>query len=182
MNFNPETTCDELENSARFLRENYEEASTFYYFYSKMGIYEGTKIYDKYANTGLDYRILNENYLYNFYDKTTANIPPILELVADHTWIIDFLHFEATQLIYMNQLMGTSVGKKYTDIRKKLNDQNYEFFMNAVNLARNKGSQAAIYDLVDDFKAKVNRSIAEYKQLIPQIVSQSKYIIREPLE
>ncbi|OHD70358.1 MAG: hypothetical protein A2W19_16280 [Spirochaetes bacterium RBG_16_49_21] len=96
--------------------------------------------------------------------------------------MIDFLHYETTNLIYMNQLIRTPVGGKYAAIRKKLNDQNYEFFINAIEISRNKGSQAAIYDLVGDFKAKVNRSIVEYKQLIPQIVSQSKYIIREPLE
>lgn len=182
INFNPESTCDELESSVRFLHEHHHEASMFYYLYNKMGIFEGTKIYKEYINKAHEFEFNNGNYTYNFYDKKTAVVFAILNMVLDYARIIDFLHFEATHLIYMNNLAETIVGGKYNVLKKQLNEQNYYFFMNALEIGRKKGSQHVMLDLIEDFKKRIIVSISEYQRLIPIILEHSTYILKEPLE
>jgi radical SAM superfamily enzyme YgiQ (UPF0313 family) len=178
INFNPESDRDELLGSARFLHDT-NEASFFYYFFNRIGILEGTRLYDKYVNK---LRISGGEYTYDFNDPLAAAVFAVLLLVQEHTRVIDFLHFEATQLIYMNGLAGTPSGLKYAALKKTLNGNNYDFFLNTVDVCERKDSPGAILDLIDDFKLKVNNSILNYTKLIPEIVDQSKYVLREPMK
>lgn len=182
INFNPETTCDELESSARYLYEHHQEASIFYYLYNKMGIFEGTKIHAEYSKGKNEFEFNGGNYMYNFYDRGTSVVFAVLNMVLDYARIIDYLHFEATHLIYMNNLAGTSVGKRYFGLKKKLNEQNFEFFNNALEIGRRKGSMHVMLDLIDSFKREIKMSISDYQQLIPEIVNHSSYILKEPLK
>ena len=181
INFNPETTCDELENSARFLYEDLGEAALFTYLYNKLGIFSGTKSFDRYMK-GNKCSINSADYSYDFFDRETGIVAMLLDFVLDHIRIIDFLYYEATILFYMNQLMGTPVWKKYIDLKKTLNRQNYYFFINAVGIVRKNKPFTEMIAMIGDFKTKVKQSVAEFKLLIPQIVSQSNYILREPLQ
>ncbi|MBN1497613.1 MAG: hypothetical protein JXA07_12625 [Spirochaetes bacterium] len=181
INFNPETSCDEIEHSAHFLHQHNHEASLFNYFYTKMGIFEGTKHHERYTGRKDCIDFHGGNYSYEFHDRNTAAVFALLTMVLDHARLIDFLHFEATHLLYMNQLAETSAGKKYIELKKRSSEQNYEFFINALEISRKRGSLNVILDLIDDYKRKTRRMIPDYKKLIQQIVGISTHILREPL-
>ena len=176
INFNPESDREELLGSARFLHDN-NQASYFYYFFNRLGILEGTRLYDKYANN-----LKGGDYTYEFYDPLAAAVFAVLLLVQEQTRVVDFLHFEATQLIYMNGLTNTPVGVKYTTLKKNLNENNYDLFLNAVDVSGKKNSVGAILDLIVDFNIKVKNSILNYKKLFPEIINQSNYILIDPIK
>jgi hypothetical protein len=85
-------------------------------------------------------------------------------------------------LIFTNNLLDTSLGKKYKILKNKLNDQNYEFFINTVEICEKGISLSAVMDLIDNFKKKIQVSIKDHLDFIPLIVEQSKYVLKEPLK
>ncbi|MBN2080495.1 MAG: hypothetical protein JW838_16110, partial [Spirochaetes bacterium] len=99
INFNPETTSDELEESAGFLHRNNSEASNFHYLYNNLGIYEGTRLFDRYKEERLEMTISGSDYRYTFRHRETSVAFAALTFVMDRTQILDFLHFEATHLV-----------------------------------------------------------------------------------
>ena len=181
INFNPETTFQELENSAVFLHETHDEASNFHYFMNRLSIFEGTRIYDRYKALGLKFFPQNDMYVYNFFDPRINYLYNILKTVFDITQVSDFIHFEATHLIYANRLNESRIGKRYEQIKKKLSDQNFDFFMDVARMARKQNSDAGIFNRITDYTKTANESIREYKMFIKEIVSASRLVLKEPL-
>lgn len=181
INFNPETTIEELENSAVFLHETHQEASNYHYLVNRLSIFEGTAVYDKYKALGLEFSLNNDVYSYSFFDPRINNIYGILKMVFELTQVCDFLHFEATHLIYANKLYGTDIGKRYEMIKRKLNDQNFDFFMEVIRLAGKKDPDASILNQISDFIERVNESIREYKIFFQEIIAASRLVLREPI-
>jgi hypothetical protein len=182
INFNPATTVDELKKSLVFLHENHFEASNFHYLFNKLGIYEGTQLYANYKNEDFTISIADREYYYDFNDRRTAIVYSILKFAVNQTQILDFIHFESTHLIYMNQLQQNSIGKKYMNMKKRINDMNYEFFSNAIQIGQQEGSLGDILDLVGDFKKKLSHAIRDYIMLLPEIISNSSFVLQEPLK
>lgn len=177
INFNPDTTCEELRHSAQFLYKN-NLASTFYFFINKMGILEGTKQYEVHYKNNPEFE---GNYNYSFKDKDTAALYALLMFVEDEERLMDFLYYEATQLIYMNQLFSSKEGVRYCKLRKDLNQCNYDFFINALEVSIKKGSVSSIFDLIADHKKNLGRLRYDYKNLILDIEPFATYLLKEPL-
>jgi radical SAM superfamily enzyme YgiQ (UPF0313 family) len=182
INFMPESSFNELENSAEFLHDLEDEISNFHYLTNKLKLFEGTKIYEKYRSEGLKFEIDNIDYVYTFLDKRIEFLYSILKMVYDSTNILDFLHYEATHLIYTNQLQHTDTGKKYLMIKRKISNLNYNFFMKALKISKKEESASQMFDLINDFEKEIKDTMYKYKSFIPEIVKKSTYILKEPLK
>lgn len=184
INFNPESTLDELEDGAHFLFENNMQASNFHNLYNKLDLYDGTKLLEAFRKNNLhDITWKYGEYKYEFADRGVGFLSNFLSMfVLDLTYVLDFLNYEASYLIYMNRLLESKTGKLFMKIRKEINENNYIFFSNAIELCGESEPLGSLLEIMGDFKEKTKKSILEYKKLIPEILSNADYIIEEPLK
>jgi hypothetical protein len=183
INFNPESTLDELADSALFLYENNMQASNFHNLYNKVELYDGTKLLEIYRKNKL-YNITWDNgaYKYEFADRRVGYLSNCLSMfVLDQMYLLDFLNYEASNLIYMNQLLESETGKLFMKTRRDINKNNYNFFIKAVDICRDRESLGPLLEIMGDVKEKIKKSIMAYKSLIPRILINADYIIQEPL-
>lgn len=182
INFYPEATFEELKNSADFLYKNHQQAATFYHLQNKLNIFEGSKLFKMYTEKGGEVRVENAQYIYSFTNKNVGFLHNFLSMyTTQNVDILDYLDYEAACLIYMNQLLDTPAGKEYLSLKSEINENNYSFFINAIDICRNDPNIIPLMDLVNDFKNKVHQSILKYQAFIIAIAESAERKIKEAL-
>lgn len=133
INFNPATTLNELEQSAKFLRDNGREAANFTNLAQGLRFYEGTRVCQTYPEQAKNYEIRNGEFFYSF---DNLEVQRIYEHLAEVKKIedglmgrIDSLNYEITDLVYLNQIQNTELGKIYFQVAEKRNQLNTEYFL-----------------------------------------------------
>ena len=170
MNFQPETTLDELKESAKFLYETNMEASYFHYLCNQLNILEGTKIYNRYLNSGRARKNeLNGILECEFNDKRVKNINSILNSLSDRSRKIDFFINEIGNLIYANNLINSQEGLSYNNIRRTICDNNMRIYNEIINNIEKENAVAAYINASDDYEILYNESIISFKQLLSSI-------------
>ena len=185
INFNPFSTLEELENNARFLHENHDQASQFLYLSKKLQLFEGTRFFDNYVrdNDVSADGISGAEYLYDFKDRRVGRVSSIIKLVQNETMMFDCVDFETSTLLYVNQLQNGKYGKEYASLKKEISNNNFEFFMKLLDLCGKDDSNAVdVFDLLGDYKEKFKKNIGRTKDLYVKIKENSQYVINEPVE
>lgn len=177
INFNPESTFEELENSARFLYENCMEAANFTNLCQGLRMYEGSKILERYKKKGLNnIRIMDGEYRYDFEDKAVGEFFEYLDSVRGRiTDSLDNVNYETTDMIYINQIQDTELGKEYRKMRSRVNELNYNFFMQALEKFRIGKNKEILEELRSEFLIKSEKLLNGYRGLHFEILSLSEH-------
>jgi len=133
INFNPATTISELEESVSFLRDNGREAANFTNLSQGLRFYEGTSICKRFSKQAKNYKMKKGECFYEFENPKVQDIYEHLsELKNERNGlmdIIDNLNYEITDLVYINQIQDTTLGKEYFELAEKRNKLNSEYFL-----------------------------------------------------
>lgn len=133
INFNPATTLDELEQSAKFLRDNGREAANFTNLAQGLRFYEGTRVCQVYPEQAQNHEIRGGEFFYRFDNPQVQEIYEHLAKVKkeDNGLMgrIDSLNYEATDLIYLNQIQNTELGRRYFQVAERRNQLNAEYLL-----------------------------------------------------
>ncbi|MCP4135485.1 MAG: hypothetical protein GY754_31240 [bacterium] len=184
INFYPDSTFDELESSANFLYKSNYNASQFHFLRNKLELFDGTKLLKScQEKNSFNVRRSGTGYNYDFSDKGVEFLSNFFAMhVNEEINKLDYLVYESIFLIYLNQLQNTPLGKKFEKLIIEVNENNYQFFINALNICREKPELTPMMANLGDFKLKTKNSINEYLLLFPELIEKSKYVYHEPFK
>jgi len=133
INFNPGTTIGELEQSARFLRDNGREAANFTNLAQGLRFYEGTRVCQTYPEQAKNHEIRDGEFFYRFDNPEVQGIyehlAKVKKLENGLIGRIDSLNYEVTDLVYLNQIQDTKLGRRYFEVAERRNQLNAEYFL-----------------------------------------------------
>jgi radical SAM superfamily enzyme YgiQ (UPF0313 family) len=133
INFNPASTIEELEESVKFLRDNGREAANFTNLSQNLRFYDGTKACQTYPQQAKSYEIRDGEFFYQFEDHRVQLLYEHLTTVrhADESLMerLDNLNYEITDLVYLNQVQDTELGKEYFQLLQERNQLNANYFL-----------------------------------------------------
>ncbi|MBL7054505.1 hypothetical protein ISS05_01990 [Candidatus Woesearchaeota archaeon] len=133
INFNPASTVDELQQSAIFLRDNGREAANFTNLCQGLRFYEGTRICQTYPEQAENYEVRDGEFFYKFHNpevqRVYEHLAKIKKIEDGLMGKIDSLNYEITNLVYLNQIQDTELGRKYFEVAEKRNQLNANYFL-----------------------------------------------------
>ncbi len=181
INFYPESTYEELETSLDFLHENGQLTSIFHYLSNKLQLYEGTQLKEKYDLNLPETKYLDSQYLkYRFFEKGIGFLSSYLDnYVTPIVYLADFLEYETTFHIYLNQLQTDPIESDHLIMKKKLSEINFLFFKDALEISKDYPNISQIMKLKEEFIEKVKSVIFEYRLFLKQNVNEFKYVNQE---
>lgn len=166
INFNPNSTLQQLAASARFLHGNYHEAADFTHFRQGLRFYPGTL---KPADFNLGaVEVHNGEFFYEFKDPRVKRLYESLWQIQDEPLSrLANLLYSTTDLIYINQLQDTAFGKRYWGIKAEISGLNYIFFMYCLEQC---GREEPIR------QEKVEQFVGNTRDLLTKLLSLSKQV------
>ena len=175
INYFPDATFNEILCNAKFLYENFGEAANFHYLTNKLNLLDGTLIQKRYISSGLKYHLNSSGYQYEYLDPKVGYSQYIFSLLQEYTRVSDFLLYEASTLLYMNQLQDDTVGKEFNSIKLKICRKNYIFFVDIINKIQNNMSFDAIMDFVAQEKNTFTANLLLLKRYMAELLPVVKY-------
>jgi hypothetical protein len=132
VNFNPNSTLEQLSNSATFLHTHHNEAADFTHLRQGLRFYPGALQPSHFGLDGI--YVCNGEFFYEFNDPRVKQLYESLWEIQDKSLsnLINLL-YGTTDLIYINQLQDKDVGVRYWQIKAEISTLNYEFFMYCLN-------------------------------------------------
>jgi len=177
LNFQPETTMEELRESARFLHETNMEGAYFHYLFNRLELLEGTPLCSNYKSSD---RIKIEpetgKINYAFVDKKVAYYYAILNLISNNARQLDYYIYEAGQLIFANKLLKTPIGDEYLTLKRSINEFNYGIFMDTLIQIENEDSTGAIINIMDRYKKDTETYMTSFNKLFPTLITGKVFI------
>ncbi len=175
INYYPDATFNEILCNAKFLYDNYWEAAYFHYLTNKLNILDETFIQKKYIKSGLKYHLNSSGYQYEYLDPKVGYSQYIFSLLQEYTRVSDFLLYEASTLLYMNQLQDYIVGKEFNSIKLEICRENYIFFVDIIDKIQNNISFEAIMDFVAKEKVTFAGNLLLLKRYMSELLPIVKY-------
>ena len=171
INFNPDTTFEELEISGDFLYQTME-AAKFVNLSQELRVFEGTRILEKFKREGRKFDVVNGVYRYPFADSKVGDFLEYLKPMKDTTDEVDHAVFNIEELVSVNQLQNTPLGKQYWDLRKRTNEINYQFYIDSLNSFKNSTERPD----KDKFLGQLRKLIEEYTGLHSRICAVAEHV------
>ena len=183
INFQPETTTEELKQSARFLHDTNMEASCFHYLHNRLNILEGTPIFNKFKNSHLScFDDINNCINYRFNDPRVRDFWYALEQIRNLTRHIDCIQYEAGIMTYANRHQAKQTGKKYLLLKNRINEINYNLFIETLERIE-KGDSFAVYvNALETYNIHFKTIISEYNHFFSELIDNSQFITRNHIQ
>jgi len=141
INFNPATTLLELEESAKFLRDNGMEAANFTNLAQGLRFYEGTPICKKFPEQAEDSALRDGEFFYRFDEPRVQRVyEHLADLKKSEEGLMgrfDSLVYESTDLVFLNHIRDSPLGQKYFQLTDKRNQLNVRYFLDLCERAKN---------------------------------------------
>ncbi|NQU78967.1 radical SAM protein [Candidatus Woesearchaeota archaeon] len=152
INFNPESTFEELASSAEFLYKSGMEAAKFINLTQELRIFEGTRTLEKFKEENKDFEIIEREYVYRFDNPAVDDFFRYMkdEVRCEVTDDTDQAIFDIEELLYVNKLQDTDLGKEYWELREMTNEHNYCFFMEALETFRQGAEKPSAGRFLED--------------------------------
>jgi hypothetical protein len=181
ININPNTTSEKFVDGLHFLHENLQ-ASFFHNITSTLNFYEGTTAYTKFrsqGNSSTEFDIGDDFYVNNKIKKMFDFVTPLL---GQEILIQDYIDYEASFHIYCNRLVDGVIFREYNSIKRKVNDNNFVFSINVIDLLEKPNNFNALLNLISELKNATSHTLVEYSHILKQIVQQSHYVNKTSID
>ncbi len=173
ININPYSTIERLQQNIQYLYK-FGYANDLSNFISKLRVYKGTDLYSRTQNDGLLYgNLFDRGYRYDYVDRRILELDDFIfsidpKLVHDSGFysdrfknIIKYLKrwcFDANDLKAYELISATEA--EYEKILNKLNDTNYLFFSNILDLAQQQWDIVEANITMDKFMPDIRESVS----------------------
>lgn len=162
VNFNPESTAEELYNSAKFLFHNNQLATIFYYFKKKLEFYEGTLLHKNY---------IDHNISIKYFKNDSANLSySLLQYVTNLTDKLDFLDFEISIIHSLNHSKNINIFHEASIIKNKISNTNYNFFKEVIEAGLNSSTIPSFLESISFYKNCIKKFISQYLIILNQLI------------
>jgi radical SAM superfamily enzyme YgiQ (UPF0313 family) len=168
INFNPETNEQELYTSAQFLY-NTMQSSIFYYLSKRIEIYEGTRLFNKYSG------IIDSNKYFTY--TSVEIIYGLLHYLKPFAEKADYLDYELSIILSVNQIKAKSLITQYINIKKIVNMLNYEYCKEIIALSANTESLTRIFSLIEKYNDSVAKCLLNYISIINYTLNNPDYTV-----
>ncbi len=166
INFNPQSTFNELEESGKFLYETEMEAAKFINLRQDLNLFDGTKLLERLlSNENVNIYIKDNKYKYSYIDNKVENFYLDLKSLKNITDDTDSFLFNIEELICIYELFDTSIGQEYLKLRTETNKDNYNYYIDTLKHYRDNIEHPD----KEKFIKKALKRLEQYKLLFDKI-------------